>query len=199
MIASVLCAMPLVTNGCMATDEWIDTPIVVRQLELTPLLARWSLRVEQVESVFPMESGQQAMLIDATDFRTSPIKNLGDLEGCVRIQDESQALEFVRLFTAQDTWYWSDDHIVEITNSGSPSAVDDYGFGRVSAGMWAELELKSPAVRKNGETFLITRFVVDGDGRVLCIEESVSQRGGYSRRLIRMVTENAQVTPPILY
>jgi hypothetical protein len=112
-----------------------------------------------------------------------------DLIGNVSIHNSEQALQFLRIFSSQHTWYRFPEYgYLEIGVSSSNQNCD---IAPVSPAVFRSLGLRSAEVKELDGEFRIRRSVVKPDGDkvlVIILDETVSPNGRY---IVRRSWEHA--------
>jgi hypothetical protein len=113
--------------------------------------------------------------------------------GYVRILDEKQALEFIRLFTGLETHYLFDNNeLIEVFPS-----LHQPSWGELSKEEFRRLGLQKPTVSKSDTAFVIVRFLADTGGKIYRVEERVYPNGKYKIESRELVAQDVGILIPL--
>jgi hypothetical protein len=139
----------------------------------------------------PIEAFLKLVAVKEGEKRILP--STKSFKGYVQIRNSNDALSFVRLFTDIDTHYlFEDSEYIEVCPT-----IQKPSWGELSAQDFADLGLSEPLVTKDGEFFLIVRYVVDDNRNIFQIHEQVSVLGDYQIVKKTPVAKDVKILTPI--
>lgn len=108
-----------------------------------------------------------------------PILGAKDLAGCIEINSESEALEYLRFFSSSWTVQLFESKKLEVFKSKNPKCPGIC----VPPTSWDRLDLPGPLVSRNGDTFEVTRTIIKPipypyDVTVFRVVERITHTGG---------------------
>jgi len=112
-----------------------------------------SLRIVPGKTI-PREPGDQAILSHGEETQT--ITEPGQLAGCVSIQSENDALEYLRFFSSLKTVHLFKESLLEIF----PARGEGCFLVCLPEKRWLALGLAGPSVTKEGTGFKVTRLAI---------------------------------------
>jgi hypothetical protein len=133
------------------------------------------------------------VLVATKDEEQVAIRTVADLQGKVTIETPEQALELVRLFTGADTHYlFRDSRHVE-----PRPATHVPGLAEYSPDYARRVSLQPPRVRKEGDDFVIERYLLDRHRKLYRVTERVGSKGSYALESMQIVDEQSPIVYPV--
>jgi len=119
------------------------------------------------------------------------IRGPDDLRGCVEIESDLDAFEYLRLFSSVCTAHLFDEMQIEIKRSGA----DDCRGPCLSDERWAALGLFPPEAREGDGVFEVTRFIVVPIPNILHVSvRKIAERVYRDGRVVRVSTSSVEIT-----
>jgi hypothetical protein len=177
--------LPLVVIAACRAVEFEPLVLEDRPVLLSQLADGWRLfKGYEVNADGPVVGAPAEAflkLIALRQGRARVIRTPSDLEGLVTIKTTDDALAFVRLFTAYDSFYLFDgDGFMEVV----PTDNGDLGFGELPRPVFLRLGLYLPRVRRVTDGFIVDRCLAcdmgGAKGAIYAVEERVSFKGRYA-------------------
>jgi len=132
-------------------------------------------------------------LVAVKGYEQKILRTTTSLKGYVQIKSPNDALSFVRLFTDLDTHYlFEDSEYIEVRPANKKTS-----WGELPVQEFRKLGLKEPSVMKDGEHFVVVRYVVDADRNIFQIQERISPSGDYQITKMILVAKDADILFPM--
>lgn len=149
-------------------------------------------------------------LIAVKDNKQVILPSVNSLKGYVILRTNSDALEFVRLFTSIDTHYlFEGGEGIEVKDAGydDPMQLRDDGHGGLLQGgglsygeltnkKFKELGLFAPKVQKVQNGFIIERCLVNYERDIIHSVETVKSDGEYSIKIKKIIAAKVDISLP---
>lgn len=120
-----------------------------------------------------------------SDKKTLKVRELNDLRGSVKIVNNSEALEYCRIWTNTHLYRCFDREALEVTFR--PEAYDDGWDGEVKKPEFREILDRYPIVTAYGDRFIVNRMLVlrthDMNAKCYLSTETVGTDGKYAVKL----------------
>ncbi len=125
------------------------------------------------------------------------ISSPSDLKGTVRIENEEDALKFVRFITSPDTHIFFDLYAIEGFKEGENPFEP---FGTIPNTIWEKYRLKPVKVERDKGLFVIDRYLVFYPHqellfpkRLVAVKEYIEPDGGYSLELKEEIASDEEI------
>ncbi len=120
-----------------------------------------------------------------------------DLKGIVKVGNEEDALNLVRFFTSPDTHIFFDLYAIEAFKEGENPY---HPYGTVPEDLWNKLNLKGTKVSREGDTFIVNRYLIFYPHqellfpkRLVEVKEYVKSDGDYEMELVKEIASGEEI------
>lgn len=138
-------------------------------------------------------------LVAVKDNKQVILPSINSLKGYVILKTNSDALEFIRLFTSLDTHYlFGGAEYIEVKDAGYDD-LRQYGglsYGELTSRKFKEFGLFEPKVQKIQGGFIIERCLVNYERDIIHSVETVKSDGEYSIGIKKVIAKKVNILLP---